>query len=117
LERADSLAKKSRKNEAIATYRQVLLQDPTNADALSYLCEQLPLKRKYVELRDVLMQAAGAGNAGYEDQVKWLREAADLSENQLRDVDGALVAWQRITELQPENHAAFDQLRRLLERG
>lgn len=117
LERADSLAKKSRKNEAIATYRQVLERDPVNADALVYLCDQLPLKRRYVELRDVLMQAALAGNAGYEDQVKWLREAADVSENQLRDVDSAVNAWQRITQLQPENHAAFDQLRRLLERG
>lgn len=117
LERADSLAKKSRKNEAIATYRQVLDVDPTNADALVYLAEQLPLKRKYAELRDVLMNAALAPNAVFEDRGRWLREAADLCENQLRDLEGAITAWQRLVSVEPDNHAAYDQLRRLLERA
>lgn len=117
LERADSLAKKSRKNEAIATYRQVLDVDPTNPDALVYLAEQLPLKRKYAELRDVLMNAASAPNAVFEDRGRWLREAADLCENQLRDLEGAITAWQRLVSVEPDNHAAYDQLRRLLERA
>lgn len=117
LERADSLAKKSRKNEAIATYRQVLEVDPTNPDALVYLAEQLPLKRKYAELRDVLMTAASAPNAVFEDRGRWLREAADLCENQLRDLEGAITAWQRLVAVEPDNHAAYDQLRRLLERA
>lgn len=117
LERADALAKKSRKNEAIATYRQVLELDATNGDALAYLTEQLPLKRKYAELRDVLMNAAAAHTALFEDRVRWLREAADLCENQLRDLEGAITAWQGITHLEADNHAAYDQLRRLLERA
>lgn len=117
LERADSLAKKSRKNEAIATFHQVLALDPTNADALAYLADQLPLKRKYGELRDVLMNAAASPNAMFEDRARWLREAADLSENQLRDLEGAVAAWQRLVSVEPDNHAAYDQLRRLLERA
>lgn len=117
LERADSLAKKSRKNEAITTYRQVLDLDPTNADALAYLADQLPLKRKYGELRDVLMNAATSPNAAFEDRSRWLREAADLCENQLRDLEGAVAAWQRLVQVEPDNHSAYDQLRRLLERA
>lgn len=117
LERADSLAKKSRKNEAIATFHQVLALDPINADALAYLAEQLPLKRKYGELRDVLMHAAASPTAMFEDRARWLREAADLSENQLRDLEGAVAAWQRLVAVEPDNHAAYDQLRRLLERA
>jgi tetratricopeptide (TPR) repeat protein len=117
LERADSLARKSRKNEAIATYRQVLTLDPINADALAYLTDQLPLKRKYGELRDVLMNAAMTPAALFEDRTRWLREAADLCENQLRDLEGAVTAWKHLVEIEPDNHAAYDQLRRLLERA
>lgn len=114
LEKADSLAKKSRKNEAIATYKQVLQLEPTNSDALGYLLEQLPLKRKYGELQDVLLSAVAAPEAADEDRVRWLREVAGLCENQLRDLDGAVAAWQRLLNIDPTAEGVQDQLRRLL---
>lgn len=117
LERADALAKKSRKNEAIAVYRQILDLDPINADALSYLQEQLPVKRKYAELREVLLGACNSPEASDDDRLGWLRECAAMSESQLRDLDGAIRAWQRIAEIDPSDEESNDQLKRLLERA
>src|SRR5690606_8976325 len=78
VERAEQLAKKGRKNEAIQTFHRVLELEPTNSDALSYLSEQLPLKRKYGELKEVLLAAAGSNDADPEQQARWLREVAGL---------------------------------------
>lgn len=116
LERAEQLAKRGRKNEAIQAFRQVLELEPTNGDALSYLLEQLPLKRRYAELKDVLLAASASSEADVESQVRWLQEVAGLCENQLRDLEGAVHAWERIVRLDP-SRAAYDQLRRLLERA
>ncbi len=117
LEKADALAKKSRKNEAIAVYRQALDLDPINSEALTYLQEQLPNKRKFAELKDVLLAAIDYPGALEEDQLGWLRELAALSESQLRDMDMAVYAWQRIVQLDSDDEEGRDQLKRLLEKA
>jgi tetratricopeptide (TPR) repeat protein len=117
LERADQLAKKSRKNEAIAVYRQILDIDPINPDAIAYLQEQLSLKRKYAELRDVLLSAINWPESSDDDRLGWLREVAALSETQLRDLDGAIGAWQRVIEIDAQDEEGTDQLKRLLEKA
>jgi tetratricopeptide (TPR) repeat protein len=115
--RAEELARKSRRNEAIATYRQVLDLDPLNSGALNYLQEMLPVKRKYAELKDVLLGAVDAPNALDEDRLGWLRELAAVCETQLRDLDTSVYAWQRVLELDREDDEATDQLKRLLEKA
>ncbi len=117
LERAAELAKRSRKNEAIAVYRQVLDLDPVNPDALNYLLEQLPIKRKYADLKDVLLGAIDCPEALEDDRLGWLRDLASMSETQLRDVDTAVYSWQRILEIEPDDDEARDQVKRLLEKG
>lgn len=117
LEQADELAQRSRKNEAIATYRQVLDLDPVNPDALNYLLEVLTIKKKYADLRDVLLGAIDSPEALDDDRLEWLRELAGVCESHVRDIDTAVYAWQRILEIDPDDDEAYDHIKRILEKA
>ncbi len=117
LERAAELARRSRKNEAIAVYRQALDLDPVNPDALNYLLEQLPIKRKYNDLKEILLSAIDYDQALDDDRLGWLRDLAGVCESQLRDVETAIYSWQRILDIEPGDEEASDQVKRLLEKG
>ncbi|MEN9580983.1 MAG: hypothetical protein RJA70_3992, partial [Pseudomonadota bacterium] len=117
LSRAAQLAEKHRRNEALLLYLQVLDADPVHPEALDYLQKQLPSKRRYADLRDVLLQAIAAPNAEDADRIVWLGEVATLSETQLRDPDGAIAAWRQVLELDSTRGDAREELKRLLERA
>lgn len=117
LDRAHQLASKNRKNEAAGLYRDVLKADPANADAIGYLQNFLRQGRRYGDLRDILLRASKSDDADQESKINWLREVAGLCENQLRDFETAIQAWQELIALDPGEQQGREQLRRLLERA
>jgi len=117
LEQAQALARKARKNDAAQKYREVLALDVSNVDAIGFLEPYLKQLRKFAELRDLLRRAATDEGIDMEQRVLWLREAAGLSETQLRDPNGAVAALEELLALDPESEDARSSLKRLLERA
>ncbi len=117
LQEAEGLARRGKKSDAAKKYHEVLALEPTNVEAIGYLESHLRQTRKFAELKDIL-QRASQDDAVDEDVRKgWLRELAGLCESQLRDLDGAVGAWQAILALDPTDEGSRGQLRRLLERA
>jgi cellulose synthase operon protein C len=117
IEQAQALARKARKNDAAQKYRDVLAIEPANLDAIGFLEPYLKQLRKFAELRDVLRRAAADDGIDMDQRVAWLREAAGLSESQLRDPNGAVAAYEELLQLDPESEDARSSLKRLLERA
>ena len=117
IEQAQALARKARKNDAAQKYREVLALEASNLDAIGFLEPYLKQLRKFAELRDILRRAAADDGIDMEQRVTWLREAAGLSEAQLRDPNGAVAALEALLELDPESEDARSSLKRLLERA
>jgi tetratricopeptide (TPR) repeat protein len=111
LSKAAGLAAKNRKNEAYKFYREALDLSPAEPEALAFVETHLKRIRKFGELRDLLWVASKAAGPG-EPATSWLREVASLCETQLRDAEGAIEAWQRIFEFDPDT--ARSDLKRLL---
>ncbi|HEU4409648.1 MAG TPA: hypothetical protein VFS43_30615 [Polyangiaceae bacterium] len=103
---------------AFGKYKEVLAARPAHPKALAAAREYLRPKRRYDELREVLSAAAAAAEAEEPERAKEiLRELAALSEQQLRDVEGAIQALERLLALDRRDAAAGESLRRLLERA
>ncbi len=117
LDQANALARKARKPEAAEKYQQVLELDRANEEAVAFMEGYFRQRRKYPELRDLLMAASLVADAPFEARHTWLRELAGLCETQLRDVDSAIKAWQELVALEPEDENSREQLRRLFERA
>ena len=117
LDQANALARKARKPEAADKYQQVLELDRANEEAVAFMEGYFRQRRKYPELRDLLMAASLVTDASFDARRTWLRELAGLCETQLRDVDNAIKAWQEIVALEPEDESSREQLRRLFERA
>ncbi|HEX9619875.1 MAG TPA: hypothetical protein VF989_07060 [Polyangiaceae bacterium] len=117
LEMAQALARKAKKGEAAQRYKEVVALDPGHPDAVGFLEGYLRQTRKFADLRELLLNASRASTADEEQRKRWLKEAATLSEGQLRDVDGAVSALEGVVTIDPEDEEATGQLRRLLERA
>jgi len=117
LDQANALARKARKPEAAEKYQQVLELDRANEEAVAFMEGYLRQRRKYPELRDLLMSAGSVADAPFDVRRNWLRELAGLCETQLRDVETSIKAWQELVALEPEDENSKEQLRRLLERA
>ena len=117
LEVADALARKGKKQEAAARYQEIVELDPSNPDALGFLEGHLRQKRKYADLRDMLLAAARTPGVDGEARRGWLREIAGLCETQLRDMDNAIYAWKQLAALDRSEEGPRTQLRRLLEKA
>ncbi len=116
VEMAQSFARKAKRNEAAAKFREVLAIEPANADAIGFLEPFLRQTKKYQELRDLLQAAAADENAETGSRQAWLREVAGLSETQLRDADGAIGSLKALLALDQDDEPARAQLQRLLEK-
>lgn len=116
IDEADALARKGRKSEAGAKYREAVALDPGNEEALTFLQTHLRQTRKYAELRDILLAATRSVGASQDARRGWLREVAGLCETQLRDLDTAIHALQQLVSLDP-GEGPRAQLKRLLERA
>ncbi|HWA74885.1 MAG TPA: hypothetical protein VG937_21225 [Polyangiaceae bacterium] len=117
VEVAQALARKAKKNEAAAKYREVLAIAPDNTDALGFLEGYFRQTRKFVELRDMLLVAARSENADVDQRKGWLKEVATLCESQLRDPASAITALKESVALDPDDETARSQLKRLLEKS
>ena len=117
LDQANALARKARKPEAAEKYQQVLELERANEEAVAFMEGYLRQRRKYPELRDLLMSAGSVSDGPFDVRRNWLRELAGLCETQLRDIETAIKAWQELVALEPEDENSKEQLRRLLERA
>src|SRR6478735_2033642 len=116
LEHGQALARKVKKNEAAAKFREVLALDPANLDAIGYLEPFLRQTRKYADLRDVLLAAGSDANADTDQRQGWLREVATLCDTQLRDAEGAIVALKELLAIDADDEPARSQLKRMFEK-
>jgi hypothetical protein len=115
IEMAQALARKAKKNEAAARFREVLAIEPSNVEAIGFLEPFLRQSRKYPDLRDILLAAGTDANAETELRQGWLREVAGLCETQLHDADGAIAAFKELLALDMDDEPALSALKRLLE--
>lgn len=114
LDEAQSLASKRKTREALAKYMEVLHHDPISPEALAWVDEHLRAKRKFAELRDVYQAAARTQGLPSDDRRKYFSKVANICEQQLRDVDGAIQALKQAAQIDAN---ARENLRRLLEKG
>lgn len=117
LDQASALARRARKPEAAEKYQQVLELDACNEEAVQFMEGFLRQRRKYAEMRDMFRAAAAVQDAPFDSRKQWYRELAGLCETQLRDVDGAIKAWQDLVALDPGDDSPREQLQRLLEKS
>ncbi|MBL8716710.1 MAG: hypothetical protein JNL79_11975 [Myxococcales bacterium] len=117
VELAGLLAQKNDKKGALAKYQEVLTQDPTHPEALGYVEDALRASRNYKELRDFLLAAARVGGAPIDSRRAQLREAANLSESQLKDPEGAIAAYRQLLSIDRTDDSARAALTRLYEKG
>ena len=116
LELAQAMARKAKKNDAAAKFREVLAIEPANLEAIAYLEPFLRQTRKYTDLRDILLAAGSDASADPDQRQSWLREVAGLCETQLRDADGAIIALKELLVLDADDEPALNQLKRMLEK-
>ena len=114
LESAGLLASKRQNKEALEKYMEVLSLDPVSPEALAWVDEHLRSKRQFADLRDVYQAAARSPNIGTDQRKKYLSTVASVSEQQLRDLDGAINALKQLSQI---DNSARENLRRLLEKG
>ena len=76
MDQANALARKARKPEAAEKYQQVLELDRANEEAVAFMEGYFRQRRKYPELRDLLMAASLVVDAPFEARHTWLRELA-----------------------------------------
>ncbi len=117
VELAGLLAQKNDKKGALAKYQEVLTQDPTHPEALGFVEDALRASRNYKELRDFLLAAARVGGAPIDSRRAQLREAANLSETQLKDPEGAIAAYRQLLSIDRTDDSARAALTRLYEKG
>ena len=116
LEIAAMLASKGDKKAALVKYSDVLNVDPQQPEALAFVEDALRSSRQWKELRDVMLAAARVSTANVESRRSRLREVANLSETQLKDVDGAISAYKQLLSLDRGDEVARSALHRLLEK-
>ncbi|HEY5958879.1 MAG TPA: hypothetical protein VIV60_20100, partial [Polyangiaceae bacterium] len=117
LDQASALARRARKPEAAEKYQQVLELEPANEEGVQFMEGYLRQRRKYPEMKELFRAAAAVEDAPFETRKQWMRELAGLCETQLRDIDGAIKAWQDLVALDPGDDSPREQLQRLLEKS
>ena len=110
------LAKNNRKPQAYQAYRRALEIEPANSTALTWVEDFLRQRRKFADLRDVLIGAAQAPSTTAETKVQQLREVAQMCEQKLRDFETAINCWKEICQIDRADVQAREHLVGLLEK-
>jgi tetratricopeptide (TPR) repeat protein len=122
LDAAQMLAGKGKKPEALAKYREALETQANHPEALGWVEDYLRSKRDYGQLREVLLASVVTVSPTspivepVEIKKERLREIAGLSEGNLRDVNGAIEAWEKVRGLDPKDDSARAALARLFDK-
>ncbi|HEY0881853.1 MAG TPA: tetratricopeptide repeat protein, partial [Archangium sp.] len=102
-------------NDAEVHFKRVLEYDVKNVaalDGLAALFDQLGRYKDVVGIFERRVEQA----ADVPGRIEWLRRIARVLDQKARDVDGAIAAYKRITELDGTNAQALKELAELLER-
>jgi tetratricopeptide (TPR) repeat protein len=105
------------KDQAAVYLHAVLQIEPENEAALAAYAEHFREKGDWAALADLLefsYDRARVAGAPPESLVERLEEIAVVAEKNLGDAERAILAWQRIEELQPTNVRARESQRRML---
>jgi tetratricopeptide (TPR) repeat protein len=107
--------------EQAAVYWHAVLQDnPSHAEALEAYAEHFRQRgdwQSLVELLDFSFEHARGAGHPVPELMERLEEIAVLSERNLGDSERALLAWQRMEELDPAHDRAREAQKRLLQKN
>lgn len=117
LQAASHAVSQGDRDEAYRLYSDILALDAAQPEALSWVEDHHRQQRQYAELRDVLVRAARSSSLSHEIKKQQYREIAGLCETHLRDLEGAILAYRQICQLDRADELARHQLKRLLERA
>ncbi len=101
-------------DEAVATYKEVLAQEPTNIGALKAQDRLLETQKSWTELADNLARQLQLTDDKPET-VGLLVRLASLRESKLSEVAAAIDTYRQALELDPENEVALSALERLIK--
>ncbi len=116
LAQANDDVQRGRKPQAYQTFRQVLELEPANTEALGWVEDFLRQRRKFTDLRDVLLAASRDSTVSADTRKAQLRDVAGLCESKLRDFDTAVSAWKQICQIDRGDEQAREHLLGLLEK-
>jgi tetratricopeptide (TPR) repeat protein len=112
LEIAQMATEKLRKpNICIELWRDVLNADPSNVDALAALSGLYERSREWAPLAEVLEQQSEFAKDNAE-LVTLLQKLGNVYSEKLQDDNGALRAYKRLLELDPNDRRAQEQLKK-----
>lgn len=103
-----------RPEDAIVAYRKVLALQPLHRSALHALTRLFEEHQRWKELCDTFVQQVDSAANAQQKAVYWFK-IGELRDERLRDVDGAIEAYQEALRLAPEVSPALTALVRLLE--
>ncbi|MEM9193082.1 MAG: hypothetical protein AAGF12_28165 [Myxococcota bacterium] len=109
------LVRQGKKDEAATHASQILDVEPADPEALNLVRDDCIQKGAFETLRNYLLAAARVNTLPVDARKLHLREAANLSENELKDEHGAVSAFRAISTLDPSDADARESLVRLLE--
>jgi hypothetical protein len=113
---AAALAQARRNDEAAEAYLEVFDLDASDAEAFTFLDGHYRKARANAERGRLLLESSSDEALQTATRLSRLREAASLYETRTKNLDAALVAWQRVQALEPGADDALRAIRRLLER-
>ncbi|MCG8417376.1 MAG: tetratricopeptide repeat protein [Proteobacteria bacterium] len=96
-------------------YRRVLDSQPDDRRALSALESIYRVTAQYADLYEILIRKAELAGDDFDAQAAGLAEAAGLCADELGRPDDAIVAWEQVLEITPENREAVQSLEKLYE--
>ena len=105
-----------RHDDAATVAQQILQMDPADPEGFNFLEGYYRKSRDHQALRDLLLSSGEALEAGSDIKRVRLKQAATLSETKLKDVEGAIYAWQQLLASAPGEPDSTRNLKRLLRK-
>lgn len=104
-------------DEAVAIAERIAEIDPLDGEAFALLDRHFRRERDFARRAQLLARSAAAESLPIPTRKQRLREAANLFETRLSDIDAAIDAHSKLVLLEPDNADVVRSLRRLLERA
>lgn len=112
-----SLLAQDATHEAVAVAERIAELDPLDAEAFAFLDRHFRRERNFARRAALLARSADIDALPIPTRKQRLREAANLFETRLSDIDAALATHRKLVLLEPDNADVVRSLRRLLERA